>query len=145
MLFDLSSDADRRKFNTYAYWLNKNKSKCELTEKKPNRTLKQNAYLHVCLAYFASEFGHSLEEVKIDIFKRTCNRDIFTATRTNSHGVKTEYLRSSASLDSEQLTIAIERFRNYSAKVAGLYIPCPDEHAAIFEAQKQIDKYKDYL
>ncbi len=144
MLFDLSNDADRHKFHEYADKLNNSKARCELTEKK-SRTLRQNAYLHVCLAYFASEFGHSLEEVKLDIFKRMCNPDLFKAVRTNSRGENVEYLRSSASLDSEQLTVAIERFRNYSADIAGLYIPNPDEHAAIFEAQKQIDKYKDFL
>lgn len=145
MLFDLSSDADRRDFNEYADRLKKCGARCELVEKKPNRTLRQNAYLHVILAYFASEFGYSLEEVKLDIFKRTCNRGIFAAERVNPRGEGVEYMRSTASLDSGQLTEAIERFRDYSAVKAGLYIPSPAEHAALFEAQKQIDRYANFI
>ena len=29
----------------------------ELTEKKPQRSLNQNKYLHVCLAYFGARLG----------------------------------------------------------------------------------------
>ena len=35
----------------------------ELTEKKPQRSLNQNKYLHVCLAYFGCQIGETMEYV----------------------------------------------------------------------------------
>jgi hypothetical protein len=90
-------------------------------------------------------FDLSLEEVKVDVFKRTVNKRLFSGTRTNKRGEQVTYLRSTRELSSEEMTEAIERFRNYSATIAGLYIPSPDEHRAMFAAQQQIDNYKQYL
>lgn len=109
------------------------------------RSIAQNSYLHVCLAYFASEFGYNLEEVKYNIFKKIVNKDIFSKQRVSKRGQMVTYWRSTADLDTKELTDAIERFRNYSAMVAGLYIPEPNEEDALLEAQKQIALYEKYL
>lgn len=146
MLYDLRNTVDNIEFQTKAREFSENRADVvELCKKKMRRTLSQNKYLHVCLGLFASEFGQTLEEVKVDIFKRTVNYAIFTARRTNRRGEDVSYLRSSTDLTTEELTTAIERFRNYSAQIAGLYIPAPEEYDALLEAQKQIDSYKDFL
>ena len=73
------------------------------------------------------------------------NREIFAKQRVNRRGQPVTYWRSTADLDTKELTDAIEKFRNYSSMVAGLYIPEPNEEAALLEAQKQIALYEKYL
>ncbi len=117
----------------------------ELKRKHPGRTLSQNSYLHLLLGYFASEFGYSLEEVKLDLFKRGCNKDLFERTRINRRGREVTFFRSSAVLDTQEMSLAIERFRNFSSAECGLYLPEPNEHEAIFFAEQQVEAYKEYL
>lgn len=145
MVLMLDCDADRQKFRTYCDYLLKKQVIVEVKERKRQRSLSQNSYLHVVLAYFASEFGYDLETVKYDFFKRQVNKDIFARERRNKNGISVTYMRSSRDLDTGEMTTAIERFRNWSASEAGLYIPEPNEYDAIMEAEKQIALYEKYL
>lgn len=117
----------------------------ELKKKHPQRTLQQNKYLYVLLGYYAQEFGYSIDEVKQDIFKRQCNKDLFERSRVNKRGNEVVYLRSSAELSTSEMTLAIERFRNYSSAVAGLYLPSPNESNFIAYCEQQIERYKEYM
>ena len=149
MIFNLSNEKDRQDFRSYCndlyLWGCEKGGVVEIKKRHRPRSLPQNAYLHVCLSYFASEFGLSLEETKHDIFKKKCNPDIFVSKRKNRRGQEISYIRSSSDLDTAEMTTAIERFRNFSAMEASLYIPAPDEHDAILEAEKQIARYAEYL
>lgn len=145
MILDLNNGADRQKFRTYTEYLMKKGCVAEIKERKHQRSLSQNSYLHVVLAYFASEFGYDLETVKYDLFKRQVNHDLFARERENRNGLKVTYMRSTRDLDTGEMTTAIERFRNWSASEAGLYIPEPSEQNAILEAEKQIAFYEKYL
>lgn len=151
MIFNLSNDADRAQYkdycnNLYAAALKSgNGYIVEVKKKHRPRSLSQNSYLHVCLSYFASEFGYNLEEVKYNIFKQVVNREIFAKQRVNKRGQTVTFWRSTADLDSKEMTDAIEKFRNYSSMVAGLYIPEANEEDALLEAQRQIALYEKYL
>ena len=145
MILSLDNNADRQKFRTYCEYLLKRQVVVEVKERKRQRTLAQNRYLHVVLAYFASEFGYDLSYVKYDIFKKIVNEEIFRRERRNRRGQAVTYYRSSTDLDTGEMTTAIERFRNYSAAEAGLYIPEANEHDALLEAEKQIAMYENYL
>ena len=145
MILELSKDGDRSKFRSYCEYLLKRQVVVEVKERKHQRSLAQNRYLHTILAYFASEFGYSLEQTKYDLFKRTVNKDIFEVERENRRGKKIVYLRSTRDLDTGEMTTAIERFRNWSASEAGLYIPEANEYDALLEAEKQIAMYEKYL
>ena len=145
MIYDLSNDYDVQKFKEKARQLISEHAVTELTRKTTKRTLAQNSYLHVLLGYFASEFGYTLEEVKHDIFKKKCNPDLFLHKRKNKRGFMVTYVRSSRELDKAQMTTAIERFRNYSSAVCGLYLPEPNEHRALIFAQQQVEQYKEYV
>ena len=140
-LYNLNNEYDALSFKEKVKSLLTKRSYVELKVKHTTRSLAQNAYLHVLLGLFAYEYGVSIEEAKIDFFKRECNRDIFEKARTN----KVKYLRSSADLDKAQMTIAIERFRNYAVSVAGIYLPAPNEYDHLFYAQQLIEKNKEYL
>lgn len=69
-----------------------------LARKCPQRSSSQNAYLHVLLGYFGSEYGLSIEEVKIEIYKKMCNSDLFYVEAINKRGHTIKRLRSSAEL-----------------------------------------------
>lgn len=144
-LYNLKNVYDRKRFKEACNQMVLKNEYVELKKKNTQRSLAQNSYLHCLLGYFASEFGFTLEEVKFDIFKKICNRDIFERKRTNRRGQKVTYIRSSTELDKAEMTTAIERFRNYSSAQCGLYLPSPNEGEMLFFAQQQIEQCKDYM
>ena len=115
----------QRAIERFKFLLDK-KATIELTEKKPKRTIKQNSYLHLILGWFGFEFGYTLEEVKQDIFKKIVNPVIFYEGEFGEL-VPIQRWRSTASLDTRELTIAIDNFRDYASREAGIYLPSPDE------------------
>lgn len=145
MIYRLNNQLDRQQFREKSEWLLKRQVVVELKEKKHQRSLSQNSYLHVCLSLFAVEFGYDLETVKYDYFKRTVNKDIFERKRDNKHGQEITYLRSTSDLDTGEMTTAIERWRNWCVQEAGLYIPEPNEQDAIMEAERMISMAEKYL
>lgn len=144
-LYNLKNVYDRKKFKEACNSMVLKGDYVELKRKNTQRSLAQNSYLHCLLGYFGSEFGLSLEEVKFDIFKKTCNLDIFQRERFNKRGQKIKYIRSSTELDKAEMTTAIERFRNYSSAECGLYLPSPNEGEMLFFAQQQIEANKDFI
>ena len=151
-LYNLNNPYDRQRFKEKANALVAAREYVELKKKHTQRSLAQNSYLHLLLGYFASEFGYTLEEVKVDgyeskfdIFKKHCNPDIFIRQRRNKRGNEVRYVRSSTELDKEEMTRAIERFRNYSSAQCGLYLPEPNEHESIFFAQQQVEAYQEFM
>lgn len=117
----------------------------EIKRKCPKRSLAQNNYLHLILGYFGSEYGCSLDEAKVDIFKRQCNREIFEREATNKKGKVVKYLRSSADLTSAEMTLAIERFRNWSASVAEIYLPSPNEEQFLSYCRQEIERNREFV
>lgn len=146
MLYDLSNELQAENFKKRCNLLFKKKCVVELTEKKFQRTLSQNAYLHAALGYFGLQFGYKVEEVKEWYFKEICNPDLFVKTIQDAvTGKQRKTLRSSADLDTEQMTLAIERFRNWAADVAGVYIPSPEEHRLVEQMEIETQRAKLYL
>lgn len=149
MLFALSNEQDRQDFRRYCnelfLWGCEKGGVVEVKKRHMPRSLAQNAYLHVCLAYFASEYGVTIEEAKYEFFKKRYNPEIFVKKRINRKGKEITYVRSSADLDTNEMTIAIESFKNKVAEEMGLVIPDADNRDAIIEAEKQIAKYAEYL
>lgn len=117
----------------------------ELTEKKPKRSLQQNSYLHVLLGYFAAQTGNTLEWVKKEYYKKLVNPTTFIRTKEDRFMGVVKYLRSSADLDTAEMTTSIDRFRNWSASEVGIYLPSPDEERLIQLAQIEIEKNKEFI
>lgn len=117
----------------------------ELTEKQPQRTLAQNNYCHVVISYFASQYGITAEEAKVDFFKRKINPDIFIRERTNKQGKVVKYLRSTRDLDKDEMSLAITRFRDWCSADANIYIPSGEEYEYLIYCQQEIDKSREYL
>lgn len=113
----------------------------ELTEKKPRRTIQQNRYLHLILGWFAYETGYTLQEVKQYIFKHLVNPEIFYDGEVGEL-VPVQRWRSTADLDTAELTTAIDKFRNYSSAEAGIYLPDPRDLVALQEIEIELKNNK---
>lgn len=145
MLYNLSTDLDRERFKCRCNALYKKGGIVELTERKPHRTLQQNRYLHLIIGWFAIEYGETLEFVKQEYFKRLCNKDVFCRRKVDPFRGDIEILRSTRDCDSGELTTAIERFRNWSSKECGIYLPSPDEREFLNDIEVRIRQYDSYL
>lgn len=117
----------------------------DLTEKKPQRSLSQNSYLHVILAYFACQYGETTEYVKREYYKKLVNPDTFIRAREDRFLGRIKYLRSSADLTTEEMTLSIDRFRNWSAESAGIYLPSPDEGRLVLLMEMEIERNKEFI
>lgn len=117
----------------------------DLTEKKPKRTLSQNSYLHLILAYFACQTGDTLEWVKREYYKKLVNPATFIRERDDPYLGRVKYLRSSADLETDEMTLTIDRFRNWSASEAGVYLPAPDDLRLMELAEIEIERNKEYV
>lgn len=144
MKYDLSNELQRGQFNVRAASLLKKGSVVELKECKV-RSLRQNSFLHVALGYFAAQTGNTLEYVKQYYYKRLINPDIFRRERDDKYLGHIEVWRSSASLTQEEMSLSIDRFRNWSASEAGIYIPSPDDARLVQLMEIEIEKYKEYI
>lgn len=145
MMYNLSDPVDVQNFKIRCGKLLGRASMIELTEKKP-RSLNSNSYLHVILEYFASQTGNTMEDVKQIYYKQVCNSDIFVR-RVNDKilGCERTKLRSTSELNQEELSLSIDRFRNWSANVAEIYIPASEEYIELLHAQYEIEKNRRYL
>ena len=145
MIFNLNNDYERQSFRDYVTGLYKKGGIIEVKRKAPQRSLRQNAYLHVILGYFGSEYGVSIEEAKCDFFKRLCNKELFERKGVNKKGKEVTYLRSSSELTTAEMTLAIERFRNWSASVAEIYLPSPNEESFLAYCRQQMERDREFI
>lgn len=146
MLFDLSNDLQAENFKAKCNSLYKKRCIVDLTEKRAQRTLRQNSYLHAALGFFGLQFGYKLDEVKEWYFKETCNPELFVRTVHDPlTGIDRKVLRSSSELNTDEMTLAIERFRNWAADVAGVYIPSPEEHRLVEQMEIETQRGRLYL
>lgn len=145
MIFNLNNPHEHEKFKEYVNKLFAQRAVVEVKKRLPNRSLSQNSYLHLLLGFFACELGYSLDEVKLDYFKKTCNRDLFERKKINKQGREITYMRSSSELTTGEMTTAIERFRNYSSAQAGVYLPAPSENEFLIHIQQEVERNKEYI
>lgn len=130
MIYQTNNEFDKQRAVTRFKKLLQKGAIIELTEKKPKRTIQQNRYLHLILAWFGYETGYTLDEVKQEIFKKIVNPNIFYEGEVGDL-VSIQRWRSSADLDTAELTTAIENFRDYSSREAGIYLPEPSDLTAL--------------
>lgn len=145
MIYNLSSPLDKANFLLRAKKLAESGVIVDLTEKKPRRSLPQNKYLHVILAYFGTQTGNTLEWVKQQYYKKLVNPDLFIREKEDKYLGKIKVLRSSADLDTAEMSLSIERFRNWAAQEAGIYIPSVDEAILIQQMEIEIERNKEFL
>lgn len=145
MLYDLNNILDRERFKRRVNDLFKKKVIVELTEKQ-QRTQSQNNYLHLILGYFAVETGNTVEYVKREYFKKHCNEALFLIVKDDKYiGRQVEYLRSTRDLSKEEMSSAIDRFRNWTAAEGGIDLPDPEDRAFLAAIEVELSKMQNYL
>lgn len=145
MIYNSTNKFDVEKAKTRFNWLLENNKTFELTEKRAKRSISQNSYLHLILSWYALEYGETMEYIKQDVFKKEINKDIFQTEYTNKKTgeIRTDW-KSTSNIDSKEMTTAIDRFRNYSSKEAGIYLPEPNDMAFLQQIENEI-KNNSYL
>lgn len=145
MTYDLNTQIDRERFKKRVNGLYAKRCVVECTEFKPKRTDPQNRYLHVILGEFAMQYGERLEYVKREYFKRLCNPDLFETERPDKFRGTVKELRSSRDLNTEEMTLAIERFRNWSSQEAGIYLPDPHEEEYLAYIEREMQHQRQWI
>ena len=145
MIYNTSNPLDKANFLLRTKKLAESGVIVDLTEKKPRRSLPQNKYLHVILAYFGTQAGNTLEWVKQQYYKKLVNPDLFIREKEDKYLGRIKVLRSSADLDTSEFSLSIERFRNWAAQEAGIYIPSADEAILIQQMEIEIERSKEFL
>lgn len=146
MLYNPEKPIDvQRAVSKFNYFVKHNKV-FELTEKKVPKTYPQLKYAHLIMSWFAWEYGEKLEYIKLEYFKKLVNPAIFQYefVNRNTAEVRIEY-KSLADLTKDELRLAIDRFRDYSSKEAGIYLPQPSDLALIREIEIQIKNNEQFL
>ncbi len=146
MKFNLNNPVDKEKFKIRCNKLFEDGEYVELRKINQNRSIPQNSYLHLLLGLFALEYGDTIEYVKEEIFKKQVNKEIFRGEFPNR---KTGEIRigwrSTVALDTGEMTLAIDRFRDWSVKEAGIYLPTANERDFLKEAEIQMERAKQYI
>ena len=145
MIYNPKNEIDCKKaIEKLKYFISKGQ-KFELKAKYPKRSIAQNNYLHLILTAFSIETGYTVEEVKQDIFKKIVNPDIFYVGEASGpiQEVVIERWKSSASLNTQEMTLAIDRFRNFASIELGIYLPEPNDLALLEQLEEEISKHKN--
>lgn len=135
MIFKLPPEKEKAKF--YFEKLLEKECTIELKERKPKRTLKQNNLIHALFSLFAIEIGYTLNETK-QLVKSECH---FMSYRKDGY----VFLRSTADLDTKELSDFVTWFRNWSGN-KGVYLPTVEEYLkGYLDYEIEIDRHKQYL
>ena len=143
MLYDLSSEFQRKAFLARVDNLMEKGAVVEMTE-KAFRSPNQNRYLHLLIGVVAIETGNTLEDAKKWYFKETCNPDLFHVQHRDKMGNCIDHIRSTAELTKEEMSTAIDRFKRWGAE-NGIYMPNPDDASLLKAIEMEMGRMKSYL
>lgn len=141
--FDFSIEKDKL---AYLAMVESSESKKGLltVKKWANRSLSQNAYLHLILGYFAATWGYSMFHTKVEIFKKIVNPEYLTKERVSKDGDVFLDVLSTKDLDKATFALCTDRFLNYSAK-GGLRLPEPNDLIYLDEIKAVVKEYEQFL
>ncbi len=132
MIYNLSKQIDRQRAQKRFDELMSEETKIELSKKK-KRSVRQNAYLHLIIGYFAIETGYTMIEAK-QIYKNV-SPEIF---EYENKGVN--FIRSSADLSTSEMSKSIDKFRNEASSIAGVYLPSANEQGFLDEIEIELQR-----
>ena len=144
MLYDLNNVLDRERFKRKAAIMLEKRGIVELKSKQ-SRSSAQNRYLHLLIGFLAIETGNTLDYVKENFYKRAANQALFLQTKDDPIIGQTTWTRSSTVLTKEEMTLSIERFRNWSSQEAGVYLPSADEQSFLQMIELEMSRQQRYL
>ena len=130
------NDAQRQQFREKVERMLKAGAIVRLTDEKP-RTLEQNSYYQLLVAYFSSRTGNSPRWVRDTLVKRKICPDIFI-----TEGGR---LRSTADLTSDEMRTVTSRFQFIAATEYGVELPDSDDYRLVISAARQVHQARDYI
>lgn len=145
MIYDLNTEIDRERLTKRITALFSARKVVEVKVYQPKRTSPQNRYLHAILGEVAMRTGNTLEDVKVQYFKKHCNSEIFVTRRDDKILGSVVVLRSSADLDTGEMTTAIDRFVRWYESESGDVLPRPDDEAYIQAIEVEMAKHRYWL
>ena len=110
----------------------------ELKKFYEKRSHRQNGYLYFALEYFAHQYGCTTLEAKEVFLKRLAAPHIFEV-EYQVDGKPVTFYRSTADLDTAEMTSAIRNFTAY-AEMNNIYIPLPDDEMGRRYCEQQMEK-----
>lgn len=119
MKYNLERSYDVQRANEYLSKLIKDKVCVELKKVVRKRTNLQNAYLHVLFSLWGNNFGLFLNEAKQYI-----KEQLGYTYEKKGH----KFLVETSKMDAAELTIFIDKFRDWSSITCSYYLPSPDEY-----------------
>jgi len=129
MKLDLKSPLDVKKSESYLRTLIEKGERIEIRKIQVPRTINQNKYLHVCLAYFSRETGYTTQEAKELLC--TYAGHIY---EKNGH----RFRKSTSELTKEEMIEFIEFIRSFCNDNLGIYVPNSEEYMLNqFEIEKE--------
>ena len=143
MIYNLSDSFEREQFTTRAKLLLEKGTVVELTE-KAFKTPNQNRYAHLLMGMVGLEVGEPLEYVKVEYFKKLCNRDIFVRMKEDKFVGQIEEIRSFTDLSMEETSLAIDRFKRWGRE-QGWVMPDPCDEQLLKEIEIMMGRYRQYL
>ena len=143
MQYNLSSQLDVARIQERLNALLKKGAVVELTE-KAFKTPNQNRYAHLLMGMVGLEVGEPLEYVKVEYFKKLCNRDIFVRMKEDKFVGQIEEIRSFTALSMEETSLAIDRFKRWGRE-QGWVMPDPCDEQLLKEIEIMMGRYRQYL
>ena len=118
----------------------------ELKRMQEKKSFSQNNYFHLILGWFAFEYGEPAAYVKQEMIKKIICPEIFKTEFINkiTGEVRIDW-RSFANISKDETTYVINKFRDYSSKQAGIYLPIPEEKDFLKEIEVQLKNNQQYL
>lgn len=144
MMYDLRNPLDRDRFKRRCNALYKKQGIVDLSE-KGQRSSQQNRYLHLLLGYLAIETSNTLEYVKEVFYKRSANKELYLREKEDAILGKVEYLRSSAELTKEEMTLSIDKLRDWASQTAEIYLPSANEHEFLASIEYEMSRMKQWI
>ncbi len=143
MWFKGKSKIDHQNAKNYLNKLIESECDFEIKKKLSKRTYSQNNYIHLLFGYFSLQTGYTASEVKQDIFKKIVNPEMFYEGENEKiQGVKIEKWRSTADLNTKQMSQCTERFLDWSVREAGIRLPEPDDLVFLREIEIELENNK---
>jgi hypothetical protein len=137
MKYRLGNREEALAASAYLSKLSLSDSVVEVKRVNKNRTLSQNAFLHLLIGAFGAHFGYTMEEAK-QIYKEI-NQDMYKYKKKDR-----VFWRSSADLNTEEMSKSIDRFRQTSEE-HGCPLPEAEDKEWIMRLENDISKVYKYL
>jgi hypothetical protein len=118
----------------------------EIKEVKASRSSQQNRYVHTLLGTCALQIGEDLTYFKEHIWKRLICPEMFRTEYLNPVTKETrEDWRSSADLDTKEMSEAVDKLKLWAVSELGINLPDAHQEIEVNKMEREVEKNRRYL